>query len=238
MSDPDRINRYDPQQQEGVVHDTQALWRPVQAEAALQHHCEPSVPNGQPKVRLDRQRYPAPGFTRPFTAAELDIGIRVLKNGKAPGRDDIQTVLIKQFGPKTRDWLLSFFNNCTETKKIPKLWRQAKVVALLKPGKDPPVAKSFRPISLLCHTYKLFERLILVVALVNGSSRRRSYVSCYLYYFAAGLHVYILTLVLQDIESHYWGNYVVMNGEVFVILASFDPCKCDVFMRDGLPIRA
>ena len=92
---------------------------------------------------------------------QSDIGIRVLKNGKAPGLDDIQTELIKQFGPKARDWLLRFFNNCTGTKKIPKLWRQAKVVALLKPGKDPSVAKSFRPISLLCHTYKLFERLIL-----------------------------------------------------------------------------
>ena len=120
------------------------------------------VPNRQPKVRLDRQRYPdGPGFTRAFTAAELDIGIRVLKNGKAPGLDDIQTELIKQFGPKARDWLLRFFNNCTETKKIPKIWRQAKVVALLKPGKDQSVAKSFRPISLLCHTYKLFKRLIL-----------------------------------------------------------------------------
>ena len=43
------------------------------------------VPNRQPKVRLDRQRYPDdPGFTIPFTAAELDIGIRVLKNGKNP----------------------------------------------------------------------------------------------------------------------------------------------------------
>ena len=49
----------------------------------------------------------------------------------------------------------------TDTKKIPKLWRQANVVAILKPGKDPSVAKSFQPISLLCHTYKLFERLIL-----------------------------------------------------------------------------
>ena len=116
----------------------------------------------QPKERLDRQRYPDDqGFTRAFTAAELDIGIRVLKNGKAPGLDDIQTELIKQFGPKARDWLLRFFNNCTATKKIPKLWRQAKVVALLKPGKDPSVAKSIRPNSLLCHTYKLFERLIL-----------------------------------------------------------------------------
>ena len=100
------------------------------------------VPKRHPKVRLDRQRYPEdPGFMRAFTAAELDIGIRVLKNGKAPGLDDIQTELIKQFGPKARDWLLRFFNNCTETKKIPKIWRQAKVVALLKPGKDPSVAK-------------------------------------------------------------------------------------------------
>ena len=120
------------------------------------------VPNRQPKVRIDRQRYlDDPGFTIAFTAAELDIGISVLKNGKAPGLDDIQTELIKQFGPKARDWLLRFFNNCTETKKIPKIWRQAKVVALLKPGKDPSVAKSFRPISLLSLTYKLFERLIL-----------------------------------------------------------------------------
>ena len=120
------------------------------------------VPNRQPKVRLDRQQYPDdPEFTRAFTAEELDIGIRVLKNGKAPGLDDIQTELIKQFGPKARDSLLRLFNNCTETKKIPKLRRQAKVVALLKPGKDPSVAKGFRQIALLCHTYKLSERLIL-----------------------------------------------------------------------------
>ena len=89
------------------------------------------------------------------------MGIRVLKNGKSPGMHDIQTELIKQFGPPARDWLLRFFNNYTDTKKLPKICRQAKVVALLKPGKDPSVAKSFRPISLLCHTYKLFERLIL-----------------------------------------------------------------------------
>ena len=127
------------------------------------------VPNRQPKVCLDRQRYPDdPGFTRAFTAAELDIGIRVLKNGKAPGLDDIQTELIKQFGPKTHDWLLRFFNNYTKTKKIPKIWRQAKVVALLKPGKDPSVAKSFRPISLLCHTYKLYLFIYLLCHIYPG----------------------------------------------------------------------
>ena len=53
-------------------------------------------------------------------------------------------------------WALSLFNV-----RLPRLWRQARVVALLKPGKDPSSPKSFRPISLLCHLYKLCERLIL-----------------------------------------------------------------------------
>ena len=44
---------------------------------------------------------------------------------------------------------------------VPKIWRKAKLLAILKPGKDPAQPKSYRPISLLCHTYKLYERLIL-----------------------------------------------------------------------------
>ena len=77
------------------------------------------APNRQPKVCLDRQRYPYdPGFTRPFTAAELDIGIRVMKNGKAPSLDDIQTELIKQFGPKARDWLLRFSTTVPRLRKF------------------------------------------------------------------------------------------------------------------------
>lgn len=35
------------------------------------------------------------------------------------------------------------------------------VIVLLKPGKNPDEAKSYRPISLLCHMYKLFERLVM-----------------------------------------------------------------------------
>ena len=38
---------------------------------------------------------------------------------------------------------------------------KSKVIAILKPGKDSSPTKSYRPISLLCHTYKLLERMIL-----------------------------------------------------------------------------
>ena len=46
--------------------------------------------------------------------------------------------------------------------RIPKVWRQSKIIAILKPGKDSAIPRSYRPISLLCHMYKLYERLILI----------------------------------------------------------------------------
>ena len=49
---------------------------------------------------------------------------------------------------------------CTHTKHILSIWRKAKVIAIPKPGKDPSSPKSYRPISLLCIPYKLYERLI------------------------------------------------------------------------------
>ena len=84
-----------------------------------------------------------------------------MKNGKAAGLDEILTEEIKNFVPVTTQWVLSLLNACTRTHRLPRLWRHERVVALLKPGKDPSSPKSFRPISLLCHLYKLDERLIL-----------------------------------------------------------------------------
>jgi hypothetical protein len=84
-----------------------------------------------------------------------------LKQGKAAGIDDILPEQIKHLGENTIKWLTKFFNNCLENLNIPKVWRQSRIVALLKPGKDPNTAKNFRPISLLCQTYKLVERIIL-----------------------------------------------------------------------------
>ena len=54
------------------------------------------------------------------------------------------------------------FNSCAAECHIPKIWRRAKVIALLKPEKVTSLPTSYRPISLLCILYKLYERLILV----------------------------------------------------------------------------
>ena len=92
---------------------------------------------------------------------ELETGINSLKPGKAVGLDNITIEQIKYFGEQTKVWLLNLFNTCMATHKLPNIWLKACVLALLKPGKDPSDPKCFRPISLLYHTYKLFEHLIL-----------------------------------------------------------------------------
>ena len=43
---------------------------------------------------------------------------------------------------------------------IPTIWRQSKIIAILKPMKYCDTL-SHRPMSLLCHTYKLYKRWIL-----------------------------------------------------------------------------
>jgi len=100
-------------------------------------------------------------FANLLKTSEIKTAIRELKNKKAAGVDELRTEQIKHFGAQTIKWITQLFNNCIRLKKIPKPWRQAHVIALLKPGKNPDEAKSYRPISLLCHMYKLFERVVM-----------------------------------------------------------------------------
>ena len=100
-------------------------------------------------------------FTRPISEEELQKGISTLHANKAAGIDDIRSEQIKHTGSVAQKWLLDMFNNCIENTCVQKQWLRTKVVAILKPGKDSNEAKNFRPISLLCQTYKLLERLIL-----------------------------------------------------------------------------
>jgi len=115
----------------------------------------------EPISKPIKQEIAINSFLDPFTIKELRTEIDSLTIGKACGLDEFGTKLIKPLGPVAQQWLLALYNNCIETNRIPKIWREAKVMAIPKPSKDHGDPKNFRPISLLCHTYKLLERLIL-----------------------------------------------------------------------------
>ena len=102
-----------------------------------------------------------PHFTKPFSLQELKCCISTLKNGKATELDNILTEELKHLGPTALKWLLQLYDNCIATMNIPKICLKSRVIALLKPDKDPALATSYRPISCLSHSFKLMERLLL-----------------------------------------------------------------------------
>ena len=95
-----------------------------------------------------------------FSQREFTAALQHLKPGKAPGPDSICPELILHAGAALKSWLHDFLSSCLHRLKIPKIWKRALVVAIPKPTKSMGDPKSYRPISLLCVSYKILERLI------------------------------------------------------------------------------
>ena len=85
----------------------------------------------------------------PISPEEIDAALKNMKCGKAPGYDNIHPEFLKTLGPWARKWLSIFLTRIISEKNLPKSWRIAKTVDIPKPGKDPKLASSYRPISLL-----------------------------------------------------------------------------------------
>jgi hypothetical protein len=62
---------------------------------------------------------------------------------------------------QTKEWIISFIYDIVSTSKIPKLFKRAKEIYIIKPGKDGTEPTHYRPISFRGVVYKLLERLIL-----------------------------------------------------------------------------
>ena len=86
--------------------------------------------------------------------------VNSLKNKKCEGHDRIpQMILID--GIEILKFPLSYlFNQIYNQKKIPEQWLIAKVIPILKKGQNTKI-ENYRPISNLCSTSKIFEKLIL-----------------------------------------------------------------------------
>ncbi|XP_058449145.1 uncharacterized protein LOC131429116 [Malaya genurostris] len=95
-----------------------------------------------------------------ITAHEPSTYIKTSKNMKAPGFDNILNIELKHMSFEFFNHLATIFNQCLRFSYFPSLWKSAKVIPIMNPGKDPSSSKSYRPISLLSGLSKLFERAI------------------------------------------------------------------------------
>lgn len=95
-----------------------------------------------------------------FTREELTVAKNAMKNGKAPGPDNVPPEAVKMFTEISPEFVLAVFNNLLREQVFPDRWKMARVCLLLKSGKSMESSSAFRPICLLDTMSKLFEALI------------------------------------------------------------------------------
>lgn len=92
---------------------------------------------------------------------EIKNVIKNLRPMKAPGFDGIQNRSLKMITQKMTAQLFYIFNYCIKEQYYPQQWKNAKVIPILKPGKNPKNAENYRPISLLPSLGKVYDKIIL-----------------------------------------------------------------------------
>lgn len=102
----------------------------------------------------------AASLIQPVTAHEVRSAIKHLKNNKAPGPDGLTNDYYKILAPQVTDTLVSVFNCLLNGQEVPLYFNSAMLKVLPKPGRDPELPASYRPISLLNSDYKLLTKII------------------------------------------------------------------------------
>nr|XP_034826944.1 uncharacterized protein LOC117984436 [Maniola hyperantus] len=119
--------------------------------AAIQHQIENFLSAQTPPLQGD-------DYISPL---ELRKAVFRLPKRKAPGYDGIPIAAIQQLPKRGLVALTRLFNGILRTAHFPDSWKSGKVITIPKPGKDRRLPGSYRPITLLPHIAKLFERLLL-----------------------------------------------------------------------------
>jgi hypothetical protein len=99
-----------------------------------------------------------PNFTSP---SEVIHAIKRFKFCKAPGPNGIPNRLLRYLTLRAITFLTNVFIAVIRRHFFPAAWKHARMVSILKPGKDPMLLSSYRPITLLDTVCKVFEKILL-----------------------------------------------------------------------------
>ena len=101
------------------------------------------------------------GLADPPSLEEIEVSIKQLTAGKAPGADGIPPDVFKYGGPAIRNQLLTLFQKCWNVGTVPKAFKDAELIHLYKNKGDIKCCDNHRGITLLCIAGKIFARLLL-----------------------------------------------------------------------------
>ena len=92
---------------------------------------------------------------------EVSAIIKNLNNKKSTGPDGLPVKCFKCLPHIGLKQISYIFNAIFRLSHFPSQWKKARVILIAKPGKDPHLLTSYRPISILSIFSKIFERILL-----------------------------------------------------------------------------
>lgn len=94
------------------------------------------------------------------TEKKVSWAINSFQPFKSPGGDGILPIMLQKCLPQLVKHITLLLRSSLQMTFIPSSWRKVNVVFIPKPGKDPDLPKSYRPISLSSFLLKTLERLV------------------------------------------------------------------------------
>ncbi|KAK6761268.1 hypothetical protein RB195_022361 [Necator americanus] len=125
-------------------------WREYYNHLCNEEFCHPPIPT-VPSVE---------GPVLPITAVEVSVVLAKMKSNNATGPDDIPADVWKLLGDRGSMWLATLFNKIVVEGQTPDVWQTSVTVPVWKGKGNIADCTSYRPIRLLCHTMKVFERIL------------------------------------------------------------------------------
>jgi hypothetical protein len=105
------------------------------------------------------------------TPSEVLQAIKGLKFGKAASRNGVPNWVLRHVPKRAITFLTKVFNAVLRRHYFPPARKHARLLPILKPGKDPTQPSSYRPITLLDSVGKLFEKILLSTVLREINER-------------------------------------------------------------------
>ena len=91
---------------------------------------------------------------------EIRKALAKMKHSKAVGPDNIPIEVWKYLGDYGLNFLKQLFDSIMVTERMPEEWRTSTLVPIYKNKGDGQSCTNYRGIKLLCHTMKLWERIV------------------------------------------------------------------------------